>query len=187
MMANEIADRGYVKPREAHFIKLLAKKFIHECGQKILDTIIEHQRETLPVDDATCVVALCVRLDEVPPGVGIQLYPGHGKDDCDPERSYEENTKIYVTAQLPPTHRQERAPPLVEVMVITMWELRDRAEHFETCKDHAACVARVQGRPPKCRELETLGQRCDRCLEVWGPDEDPWGAPDTLEYRRSTY
>ncbi|KAL1733582.1 hypothetical protein EV714DRAFT_281660 [Schizophyllum commune] len=127
-------DRGYVKPREAHFVKLLAKKFIHECGQKILDTIIEHQRETLPADDATCVVALCVRLDEVPPGVGIQLYPGHGKDDCDPERSYEENTKIYVTAQLPPTHRQERAPPLVEVMVITMWELRDRAEHFETTR-----------------------------------------------------
>ncbi|KAI5895753.1 uncharacterized protein SCHCODRAFT_02496481 [Schizophyllum commune H4-8] len=130
-------DRGYVKPREAHFIKVLAKKFIHECGQKILETIIDHQRETLPADDATCVVALCVRLDEVPPGVGIQLYPGHGKEDYDPSRSYEENTKIYVTAQLPPTRRQERPPPLVEVMVITMWELRDRAEHFKSCKDHA--------------------------------------------------
>ena len=47
--------------------------------------------------------------------------------------------------------------------------------------------ARVQSRPPGCSQLEPLGRRCGRCLENWGPDEDPWSAPEALECRRGMY
>ena len=181
------ADRGFLNSKDAHFVKLLTRNFINENGQRLLDTIHKVRLENLSADGPAYVVALCVRFDGQVSSFQIQLYPGVELDSVDPERSEEENVRIHVTAQVAQPRRRKRPLPLVEVMVLTMWELRDRAEHFKTCKDHAACVARVQGRPPRCEKLETLGRRCDQCPEVYGPDEDPWGAPGPLECMRATY
>ncbi|KAL1659304.1 hypothetical protein GGF50DRAFT_107714 [Schizophyllum commune] len=180
-------DRGFLNSKDAHFVKLLTRNFINENGQRLLDTIHKVRLDNLSADGPAYVVALCVRFDGQVSSFQIQLYPGVEMDSVDPERSDEENVRIHVTAQVAQPRRRKRPLPLVEVMVLTMWELRDRAEHFKTCTDHAACVARVQGRPPRCEKLETLGRRCDQCPEVYGPDEDPWGAPGPLECMRATY
>ena len=127
--------------------------------------------------------ALFFRFDEnVLPKFTMQALPAEDGDPHIPPAD-PHDLRIHVGARLPNTGRGEDPKSFIEITIMSLWELSDMVEHFRTCKDHAACVSRAQGRPPRCDKLEILGRQCDECIGDFGVDEDPWNAP-TKEERK---
>ncbi|KAL1682321.1 hypothetical protein EV122DRAFT_203831 [Schizophyllum commune] len=180
------ADGGYVKRKGAFFVAQLVQDSLRVQGEEILSAI-ETAMEERPDGNDIRDFALFFRFDgNVRPKFTIQAFPA---EDSDPDITLADphNLRILVGARLPNTGRGEDHKPLIEITIMSLWELSDMVEHFRTCKDHAACVSRAQGRPPRCDKLEILGGQCDECIGDFGVDEDPWNAPTKEERKWGTY
>ncbi|KAL1744449.1 hypothetical protein HDZ31DRAFT_82710 [Schizophyllum fasciatum] len=182
-------DGSYLKPgKDSYFVAQLVQDSLRKQGEDILSSIHRKLKDFPDGEDIRDVAVFFHFEEQVHPAFTTEVY---GIDDDVEEDAFlpssVEELLIYVYARLPPTRRGGDEAPFVEVIVFSLWELQDRVAHFLSCKNHAACISRSQGRPPRCGRLDELGRQCYDCVMGSGVDKDPWTAPTLHECKWGTY